>query len=99
MANKAELTRFLDRHVFEPILKADPSNYTGRERDKLADVQKRTRSEQERFHNYPSTEEFVRMYKDDLHSEKAKKVNAELQRLKLPLLADVKEEFLKLAGE
>ncbi len=52
-----------------------------------------------RFHNYSSTEELIRMYKDDVHSEKSKRVNAELKRLKLPLLADVKDEFLKLAGE
>ncbi len=39
------------------------------------------------------------MYKDNLHSEKARKVDAELKRLKLLLLADVKDDSLKLAGE
>ena len=97
MADKQELTRFLDRHIFEPILRADASHYSEHDRELLADVQKRTRTEQERFHNYPSAQKLIEMYKDDLHSEKAHKVNAELKRLKLPILADVKDEFLKLA--
>ena len=98
MASKEQLARFLDRHVFEPILKADPSSYGEHERQQLADVQKRTLAEQARFHKYDSADKLVAMYKDDLNSEKARKVNAELTRLKLPVLADVKEDFLKLAG-
>ncbi len=39
------------------------------------------------------------MYKDDLSSETAKPVNARLIDLGLPRLVDVKDEFLKLAGE
>ena len=97
MASKSELLHFLDQHVFNPILHAPKRS--GHEQTELEDVQKRTRAEQERFHAYPNTDELIRMYKDDLHSEKAKKVNAELKRLKLPLLADVKNEFLQLAGD
>ena len=39
------------------------------------------------------------MFKDDLHSEHAVPVNARLQDHNLPRLADVKDEFMKLAGE
>ncbi len=99
MANKTELARFLDQHVFEPILKADASKHSGDERNELEDVQRRTEAEKDRYHHYESAEKIVQMYKDDLTSEKAKAVNAKLKRLKLPILADVKEEFLKLAGE
>jgi hypothetical protein len=38
------------------------------------------------------------MYKADLSSGRAHTVNATLKRLKLPILADVKDEFEKLAG-
>lgn len=38
------------------------------------------------------------MYKSDLSSENAREVNAKLKRLNLPILADVKDEFLKLAS-
>lgn len=96
MASKSELLRFLDQHVFDPILQAKPNSH---DENDLKEVQQKTRAEKERFHNYPSANEVVAMYKDDLSSEKAKPVNAKLKHLKLPILADVKDEFLKLAGE
>jgi hypothetical protein len=99
MANKAELLDFLDKRVFHPILNAKKEHRSEKEREELEDVQKRTEAEKARFHGYNSVEEVVRMYKDDLSSPKAKPVNARLQDLKLPILADVKDEFLKLAGE
>ena len=97
MAGKSELVAFLDRRVFEPILRAPKR--TGHEGEELQDVQRRTRDEQARFHGYPTAEKVVEMFKDDLHSEKARPVNARLKRLHLPVLADVREEFIKLAGE
>lgn len=98
MANKSELVEFLDRRVFDPILNAKSSGRSEHEKAELEDVQKRTRTEQERYHHYPSAEKVVEMYRDDLSSEKAREVNAKLKRLKLPILADVKDEFMKLAG-
>ena len=59
----------------------------------------RTRSEKERFRQYRSAKELIENYKRDLHSEAAKRVNRELEALKLPTLPSVKEEFLKVAGE
>ncbi len=97
MASKTELLHFLDQHVFNPILHA--SRRSGHEQGELEDVQRRTRDEQQRFRDYPTAEKVVEMYKDDLHSAKAKPVDARLKRLNLPLLADVKEEFLRLAGD
>ena len=96
MASKAELIHFLDQHVFHPILKAHRRD--GQEQRELEDVQRRTVAEQERFYAYPSVEKIVEMYKDDLHSEEAKPVNARLKHLGLPVLADVRDRFLKLAG-
>ena len=98
MASKEELVRFLDQHVFNLILHARAKGRDGREQTELEDVQKRTRTEQDRYHHYPSAEKVVEMYKSDLSSENARKVNAELKRLGLPILADVKDEFEKLAG-
>ena len=87
-----------ESNVFQPILNAQLRNHKGEEKA-LEDVQRRTRSEQERYQNYGSADDVVRMYKDDLSSEHAKEVNAELKRLGLPVLADVRAEFLKRAGE
>ncbi len=98
MAAKNELAHFLDQRVFNPILHASPKNRSENEKAELEDVQKRTRTEQERYHKYPSAEKLVEMYKADLHSPKAREVNAALKRLGLPILADVKDEFERLAS-
>lgn len=98
MASKDELVRFLDEKVFDPILNASPDKYSGSRQDDLNYVQDRTRTEKQRYHNYGSAEEVMRMYKDDLSSENAKTVNRKLEELHLPRLADVKEEFEKKAA-
>jgi hypothetical protein len=99
MANKAELLKYLDQHVFDPILKASADKYSGADKRKLEDVQERTRSEKERFHHYSSAKEITDNYKSDLHSSTAKRVNSELDKLKLPTLPSVKQEFLRIAGD
>ena len=99
MASKQELLDFLDKHVFLRILHASERDLGTRQREDLEDLKKRTQDEMGRFHGYDSAAKIVEMYKDDLHSEKAKPVNARLQDHNLPRLVDVKDDFLKLAGE
>jgi hypothetical protein len=98
MASKDVLVRFLDERVFDPILRASPDKYSGKEQDDLKYVQDRTRSEKERYHGYGSADQVVQMYKDDLHSENAKPVNERLKKLGLPRLEDVKDEFEQKAA-
>jgi hypothetical protein len=97
VASKRDLLRFLDAHVFQPILKASPEDYPSKDHGTLHDVQDRTRSEQERFRHYGSAKEIVDNYKSDLHSTTAKRVNRELERLKLPTLPSVEKQFLALS--
>ena len=97
MANKTDLLRFLDSKVFNPILKADAGGYGEADKKKLRDVQDRTKSEKERFHHYRSAQEVIENYKSDLHSSTAKRVNKELEKLKLPTLPSIRNEFLKKA--
>ncbi|MFL6416350.1 MAG: hypothetical protein ACJ74Y_11870 [Bryobacteraceae bacterium] len=99
MANKTELLKFLDHHVFDPILKANPDKYSDADQKKLQDVQDRTKSEKDRFHHYGTTKEIIDNYKSDLHSSTAKRVNSELEKLKLPTLPSVEKEFLRVAGD
>ena len=99
MANKQKLLSFLDQQVFDPILKASPDRYRGADRKKLKDVQDRTRSEKDRFHHYGSAREIVENYKSDLSSSTGKRVNKELEKLKLPTLPSVEGEFMKAAGK
>ncbi len=99
MASKQDLLHFLDKRVFDPILHASPEHYGQPDQKKLKDVQDRTQSEKERFSHYGSAGEIIENYKRDLHSPTAKRVNAELEHLKLPTLPSVKDEFLKYVGE
>ena len=99
MASKQELLDFLDKHVFLRILHASEHDLGTKQREDLEDLKKRTGDEMGRFHGYDSAEKIVQMYKDDLHSPHAVPVNARLQDHNLPRLVDVKDEFLKLAGE
>jgi hypothetical protein len=97
MSSKEELVQFLDRHVFDPILKASPEAHKSNQED-LKYVQDRTRTEKERYHKYGSANEVVRMFKDDLNSENARPVNDRLEKLGLPRLVDVKDEFEQKAA-
>ena len=99
MANKQELLDFLDKHVFLRILHASERDMSTKQREDLEDLKKRTQDEMGRFHGYNSAEKIVQMYKDDLTAPAAVPVNARLQDLGLPRLIDVREAFLKLAGE
>lgn len=96
---KEKLVEFLDRKAFDPVLKARPERYPENQKPKLDHVQRATRAEKERFHQYGSAREVVDMFKDDLHSEPAKKVHRELHELGLPTLNDVRGEFENLASE
>jgi hypothetical protein len=97
MANREELLHFLDQHVFNPIIHASAGRYSESDRKKLKDVQDQTRSEKDRFRGYTSAQEVIENYKSDLHSPTAKRVNSELEKLKLPTLPSVKDEFMRLA--
>lgn len=99
MASREDLLRYLERHVFDPILHASPDHYGAGDKKRLEDAQQRTQSEKERFRAYKSANEIIENFKRDLHSSAAKKVNSELERLKLPTLPSVKDDFLKHAGE
>jgi hypothetical protein len=85
MASKQELLRFLDRHVFDPILHAAPNRYSKGDQKKLKDVQDRTHSEKKRFYQYRDADEIIVNYKRDLHSSTAKRVNSELEHLNFQL--------------
>ena len=79
------------------MLNAKPDRYSEHERSQLAEVQRATQAEIERYRKYESAEKVVRMFKDDLNSEPAKRIHRELHQLGLPALDGVRDEFLDLA--
>lgn len=96
-ANK-ELVDFLDRKVFDPVLKRDRNYYDSEsDKKKFDEVKEATEKEKERFHkNYSSAKEVRENFMRDLHSDPAKKIHRKEKDLNLPTLPDVKDEFLEL---
>lgn len=95
------LLDFLDRHVFDPILHASPTDYSREnQQEKLADVKRVTQSERQRFHlYYRSAAEVKENFRSDLSSKTIKEIDRELAHLNLPSLPKVKEEFYRLCNE
>ncbi|XYI02652.1 hypothetical protein ACMHYB_24015 [Sorangium sp. So ce1128] len=95
------LIQFLDRRAFEPVLRASSGDYASdADRELLEDVQRRTATEQKRYReSYQTGEEVRTNFLRDLSSEPARKVHAELRRLRLPALPELKDEFLTLCDE
>ncbi|HYZ34911.1 MAG TPA: hypothetical protein VE684_21825 [Crenalkalicoccus sp.] len=94
-----ELTEWLIRHAFDPVLHARAEGRSEADRRKLEQVQKATRAEIERYRNYGSAEEVVTNFKRDLHSAPAKRVHEELRALGLPALDEMREAFERRARE
>ncbi len=92
------LFRFLDQHAFQPVLEAREDDYPQDKRDELRHVKQATRRERERYQNYDSAQHLFQMYRDDLTSGAARRVDRELQDLNLPTLADCREEFEREAN-
>ncbi len=92
---KKELVDFLESRAFRPVLNKKADDYgSDSDRRKLADVQRATRSEIERYRKeYSSAQQVIQMYKDDLTSEPAQEVDRELNDLGLPTLRDIEPEF------
>lgn len=99
MASKNELLEFLDKHVFLRILHASERDLSIKQLDDLKDLKHRTHEEMGRYHGLHDAQQVIDAYNQDTHNEAAKPINARLQDLNLPRLIDVREEFLKLAGQ
>lgn len=95
---RQKLVSFLERTVFRPVLDAEPDRYPEGKRPGLADVQRRTETEIERFRHYRSAREVVTNFRRDLSSDAAEKVHRELKALGLPTVNDVRAEFEELAS-
>jgi len=94
---REELLKFLNRKVFDPILRALPEDYKSEDlKKKLNDVKKRTESEKHIFHELQTAGQVKKNYLADLDFRTARKTDYELDELKLPSLTKVKDEFLRL---
>ena len=92
-----ELIDFIDKKAFNVIVKTSPDNYESVDREAVEEVIKKTKEEQRKFHGYKSAEEVKKNFLSNLRSKPAKKLDKEIERLGLPTLPRLKEEFEKLA--
>ena len=96
MATVRELFRFLDEHIFLPILNATPD---GRDRQTLRLAQaavERTRME---YQQIDSVDAMRAAFISDLRSESGRLLAERLRWLGLPRFEDIEAEFLRLADE
>lgn len=75
------------------MLRAKPDGRSDADKQILEHVQQATRSEIDRYQDYGSAADVVTNFKRDLTSSPAKKVHAELKRLDLPTLNDIRDRF------
>jgi hypothetical protein len=90
---RRQLVDFLIGKAFDPVLNAKTYGRSDDDKRALVDVQEATRAEIDRFRAYPSAEAVVQNFRRDLTAASARKIHADLRRLKLPVLEDFKEEF------
>ena len=98
MARKSDvrekLVRFLDRKAFDPVLRANPSDFKQSDWPKLRHLQQSTQSEKARYHhNYRSAKEVHDQFHGDLSSSAAKRIHEELKELHLPTLPEIRDQF------
>jgi hypothetical protein len=74
-----------------------PEDYESEDlKKKLSNVKRHTESEKHLFHEFQTAEEVKKNYLTNMDFRTAKKIDHELDELKLPSLPKVKDEFLGL---
>ncbi|MER8614003.1 hypothetical protein [Mesorhizobium sp. M0435] len=94
-----ELVEFVISKAFNPVMRAKPDGKSDAERKMLEHVQQATKTEIERYRGYSSAEEAATNFKRDLNSDAAKKLHAQLRRLHLPTIEDIRDDFEDKAHE
>lgn len=92
-----KLVQFLDRRAWQPVLRAKQEKYEEADRKRLATLQKKTETQKKRYEGYTDAGELRQQFQDDLHSGPAKKTESDLKQLKLPVQAEIADEFFELA--
>jgi hypothetical protein len=98
---REQLLRFLDDHVFQPALGAQPLAYTTAEDQKLLKaVQKRVHESRTRYvADYPSAADIKGNFIQDLHSKPGQALASDMWQLKLTRFEDIQPAFLALCHQ
>src|SRR4051794_124169 len=94
---RKELVDFIDKKAFDVILHTSPDKYKGKDRDNFEDIRKKTENEKKKFHDdYKTAEEVKRNFLQDVRSKPAHKLDKDIERLGLPTLPHLKDDFENL---
>jgi hypothetical protein len=97
---RRQLLDFINKKAFDPVIDASIEKYEGKDREQLKDIQRKTVNEKKQFENdYTSADEVKSGFLSNVRSEHAEKVNHTLERLKLPTLPSLKDDFMKLCDK
>ena len=98
---REQLLRFLDGHVFQPTLSAQPETYVSVEdRKLLKSVQKRVHESRVRYvADYPTAVEIKNNFLADLNSKPGQALANDMWVLHLPRFEDVRKAFLALSQQ
>jgi len=91
-----ELVDFLVHLAFYPVLMMQRR---GPNKAVIEHVQEATYNEIQRFRGCTSAQEVVAVFEQDVRSGPAVSINSELRELRLPALADVRDEFEQKAHD
>jgi hypothetical protein len=94
---RRKLVQFMNRRVLDPVLRVSERKYSETNRKALERLKEKTETQKHRYANYKTAGEVRQRFQDDLTSQPAKRVHADLRRLNLPAQPDFKNEFLALA--
>jgi hypothetical protein len=95
--SRKRLLAFLDRGLFNPVLKMTREEpEPTRDKHHFDDARRKMVEERQRYHGCPTASEIKENFLRDLESRSATRLNENLKALGLPTYWDVKDEFLNL---
>jgi hypothetical protein len=93
---KKELINFINKRLFDPIIKAKPGKFDEKEQQEFDEVKRKTENEKKNFEAYGSADEIKKNYLSNVRSKAAAKVNDQLKKFDLPTMPEHKDEFMQL---
>lgn len=96
---RQELLAFLESRVFDPVLASSSEAYSDSDRRVLEQLKRKTEFQKHRYRTYANGAQIRQAFEDDLHSQAGRKLHAGLERLGLPSLAVLRDEFGTLAAQ
>jgi hypothetical protein len=95
---RQELLMFLENRVFDPVLASSPKGYSESDQRVLEQLKRKTEFQKHRYRTYASGVQIRQAFEDDLHSQAGRKIHAALERLRLPSLGAIRDEFFDVAS-